>query len=88
MKIEIIILSLISIFCFSPKSWSQETPKLAAFSIGDKAPENNSKTNITEPVMATWKKKKNNNNSKNKEIIVSELKTYKKETITESNVDK
>lgn len=88
MKIKLIILSAISLFLFSQQGWSQEMPKLAAFSMGKKAPENNSENKVSEPVMATWGNDKNNNNSKNNKIVTPELKAYKKEKIAESNKDK
>lgn len=88
MKIKLIILTGISLFLFSLKSWTQETPKLAAFSMDKKAPENNSKNKVSEPVMATWGYEKNTNNSKKNGVIVPELKAYKKEKIAESNKDK
>lgn len=88
MKIKIIILSAISFFFFSQQSWSQEAPKLAAFSIGEKAPENTSEANVEKPTMATWGRGKNNNNSKNSNTVIPELKAYKNEKITEPNEDK
>lgn len=88
MKIKLIILLAISLSFFSIQGLSQDTPKLASFSKGIKAPENNSENKISEPVMATWGYEKNTNNSKKNGVIVPELKAYKKEKVSEFKNDK
>jgi len=76
MKIKVIVISVFVCGSFQ-QLWSQEAPKMVAFSISEKAPENTSKIKTTEPVMAIWHQDPNKNNSER--IVVPELATFKVE---------
>lgn len=86
MKTKLIILFAFG-FCHSNQlAWSQEAPKLASFSIGEKAPENTSKGKTAKQVLAIWGQEPREIKSRN--ILVPELAASKIEAKPENLLEK